>query len=139
MKEVTLIQCTDSKRESIAMAKNLYDESDYFRKMRKWAEAQSGSWFILSAKHGLVPPNKPLEPYDEYGLSDSQAVEIALLINGLGFDVVHLCAGRAYTDRLVPELEKEGLEVLNYFAGLGIGERKQKLNAKANELLNGSL
>jgi len=139
MSDVTLIQCSDSKRDSIAMAKELYDESDYFKRMRTWAEARGDPWFILSAKHGLVAPQEPIEPYDKRGLSKSQAVEIALLIQGLGFDTVHITAGRDYTKHLVPEFERDRVDVINHFAGLGIGERKKQLQIRTNELLNGSL
>lgn len=131
---VTLIQCTDSKRDEMAMAKDLYDESRYFRKMRKWAEARDDPWFILSAKHGLAAPNEPIEPYDAYGLSDSQAIGISLLLSGLGFETVHLTAGMAYTDPLVPELEQDGLDVVNHFAGEPIG-RREKLLSEATESL----
>jgi len=139
MTDITLIQCTNSKRDSIAMAKNLYDESDYFKRMRAWAEARGDPWFILSAKHGLVAPQEPIEPYDERGLSKSQAVEIALLVQGLGFDTVHITAGTDYTKHLVPEFERDGVDVINHFAGLGIGERKKQLRICANKLLNSSL
>ncbi len=40
--------------------------SDYFTKMRNYAEASGHPWFILSAEHGLVQPDEWLEPYDCY-------------------------------------------------------------------------
>jgi len=64
---VTLIQCTNSKRDSVALARNLYDESRYFRLMRAWAEDRGDPWFILSAKHGLVPPGELLHRITSVG------------------------------------------------------------------------
>jgi hypothetical protein len=66
---VTLIQCTDSKHDEPSKAKNLYTESSYFRAMRSWAKARGNGWYILSAKHGLLPPERKIEPYNAVGLS----------------------------------------------------------------------
>lgn len=133
---VTLIQCTDTKRsndpEDAYRAQNLYDASSYFRKMRAWAEARGDPWYIMSAKHGLVAPNEIIAPYDERGISKAQAIEMALKLDALGFDTVHVTAGRDYTQHLVPELERDGIDVVNHFAGEPIGRRKQLL-AEAND------
>ena len=40
--------------------------SDYFNKMRAYAETTGLPWFILSAEHGLVSPDEWLEPYERY-------------------------------------------------------------------------
>jgi hypothetical protein len=136
-RDVTLIQCTNSKRstnpDDVFRARNLYDASDYFTKMRAWAESHDRPWYILSAKHGLVAPDEIIAPYDERGISKSQAVEIALQITGLGFDTVHITAGRDYTEHLVPEIERDGVDVVNHFAGEPIGRRKQLLAEAVDE------
>jgi len=137
--QVTLIQCTNSKRSEKSKAKNLYDESAYFRAMKQYANAKNDEWYILSAKHGLVEPETELEPYDEFGLSETQAADIAHKLDGFGVDVVEVVAGSKYTDPLIPELEARGIDVINNFAGLKIGERLEKLNIKTAELRNGSL
>jgi len=124
-KEVTLIQCTDSKRDTASKARDLYDESRYFRKMRAWAEWRGVPWYILSAKHGLVDPDTVLAPYNERGISKEQAREIADKLSDV--DTVHVTAGRDYTDHLVPELEHWGVDVVNHFAGEMIGRRMQLL------------
>lgn len=124
-KEVTLIQCTASKRDTPAQARDLYDESRYFRKMRAWAEWRGVPWFILSAKHGLVHPDDVLEPYNERGISEEQAREIADELSDA--ETVHITAGRDYTDHLVPELERRGVDVVNHFAGERIGTREKLL------------
>ena len=126
---VTLIQCTNTKRDQPAPAKDLYDESAYFRKMRAWAESRDCRWYILSAKHGLLHPGTNVEPYDERGLSEPQAAEIAAKLNADGVERVDVCAGRDYLDPLEPELEAYGIEVVDSFAGLKIGERMSKLDS----------
>lgn len=133
---VTLIQCTDTKRDEPAAAKDLYDESRYFRKMRAWARAKRQPWLILSAKHGLVSPHQRLKPYNERGLSDSQAETIADELTDMGVETVDVTAGRGYTNPLVPALESRGIDVVNHFAGEKIGKREQLLAERTHELRN---
>lgn len=133
MSELTLITCTNQKRDESAPAKKLYDKSTYFRAMRSWAEARGDPWYILSAKHGLVIPTDDIEPYDDRGLNESQAVSVADKIAD-GYDTVHICAGRDYTDHLIPELEQRGVDVVEHFAGQRIGTRISNLQKRAAEL-----
>lgn len=136
---VTLIQCTNSKRDEKAPAKDLYDESGYFCDMRRYAEAKDYPWYILSAKHGLVQPETALEPYDEFGLSDRQGTEIAEQLVNRDVTVVEIVAGKKYTNPLIPELELRGIDVIDNFAGQKIGERRQNLQLRVSEILNASL
>jgi len=130
---VTLIQCTNSKRDSVALARNLYDESRYFRLMRAWAEDRGDPWFILSAKHGLVPPPRRITaPYNERGLTGDQADQISRSLHRLGVETVHITAGRDYTEPLIPRLESFGMDVIHHFAGEPIG-RREKLLREATE------
>ncbi len=62
---MVLIGCVKTKLGHGAPAKDLY-VSDYFAKMRAYAEASGRPWFILSAEHGLVSPEEWLEPYERY-------------------------------------------------------------------------
>lgn len=124
---VTLIQCTDLKRSGTHEARDLYDKSRYFRKMRDWAESRGDPWYILSAKHGLVHPSDQIEDYNELGISDDLAEQIAIDLHSMGVNVVHITAGRSYTDPLIPELEVRGIDVIEHFAGKRIGERERLL------------
>lgn len=137
--EILLIQCTDSKRDSPAAAKKLYDESDYFCKMRSYAEATGLDWYILSAKHGVVRPEETLEPYDDFGLSTDQATAIADQLANAGVSTVNIVAGKSYTETLVPELESFGITVHDGFQGMEIGERKRALKNKTRAEQNHSL
>jgi hypothetical protein len=132
MTDVTLIQCTNAKRDHEAPARMLYDESAYFRKMRAWARSRNDPWYVLSAKHGLVAPGEPLSPYDERGLSDAQAERIATQLANRGVTRVYVCAGRDYLDPLVPALEACSVDVVDPFAGLRIGERMNALEDRTD-------
>jgi len=134
-----LIQCTDSKRDEPAKARDLYDESTLFRAMRDYATAKNDEWYILSAKHGLVHPDTELEPYDAFGLSETQATQIAETLSELGVSTVEVVAGKKYIDPLVSALENHGIDVINNFTGLKIGERMAKLNTETAKMKNHSL
>lgn len=134
-----LIQCTKSKRDEPAKAKDLYDESDYFVAMRDYAEATGEDWYILSAKHGLVDPETVLEPYDDFGLSNQQAREIAEEIATGPYEYVELIAGKQYSNPLTPELEARGIDVVEIGRGQRIGTRIQTLNQKRREIVNEQL
>lgn len=132
--KATLIQCTNSKREGTHPARDLYDDSRYFRRMRAWAEAKDQPWFILSAKHGILHPDDEVSDYDARGLSDEQVGEIAAELVEMGFESVDITAGMDYTDPLVPELERRGVDVVNHFAGKRIGTREMLLEKETNRL-----
>jgi len=132
MTTLTLIQCTATKRDGTHAAKQLYDESTYFRKMRAWAESRDCEYAILSAKHGLVDPDERLTDYDERGVSSNLAKQIAGKLSNRGVDTIHICAGRDYTDALIPECEAVGIDCINHFAGKGIGKRMQLLKQRTD-------
>jgi len=134
-----LIQCTKSKRDEPTKAKDLYDASDLFCKMRAYAEAKHDEYRILSAKHGLVHPQDRIKPYDERGLSERQAEQIATAVAAWDVDTVEVVAGRGYLDPLIPELEAQGIDVINNFAGIGIGTRKKLLKERTQEHTNETL
>ncbi len=58
-----LIGCGARKLDHRSPAKDLYIGS-LFQARRRYAEASGGRWAILSALHGLVHPEQPLDPYD---------------------------------------------------------------------------
>lgn len=61
---IALVSCVKQKRDRPAPARDLY-VSTLFSLSRKYAEAHSDRWFILSAKYGLVQPEQVIEPYEE--------------------------------------------------------------------------
>lgn len=62
VKRYCLVGCGKSKRDGSLPARRKYDSS-YFRKKRRVAEKCDG-WWVLSAKHGAIPPNISIDDYD---------------------------------------------------------------------------
>ncbi|MFX1519409.1 MAG: DUF6884 domain-containing protein, partial [Promethearchaeota archaeon] len=67
MKTLAIITCVKEKRKGNHKAKDLYI-SDLFKKMRKYAETYNYDWRIISAKHGLINPEKMIESYEDESL-----------------------------------------------------------------------
>lgn len=63
MKTVAIVGCGKAKRDFRSKARNLYT-SNYATKKRDFAEVVADDWFVLSAKHGLVEPDRRIDPYD---------------------------------------------------------------------------
>lgn len=60
---IGLVGCSSTKLSHPAPARELYT-SPLFRKASAYAELTCESWYILSAKHGLLHPDQVVEPYD---------------------------------------------------------------------------
>lgn len=130
--DVVLVGCVKTKLSGGASAKDLYT-SDYFAKMRAYAEGSGYPWFILSAEHGLVSPDDWLEPYDCYlpdtsreyrrawGQKVASQLEAALgPLAGVALDV-H--AGSAYVQSVRLAVEPLGAVVVDQLEGLSFGRR----------------
>jgi hypothetical protein len=61
---IGLVGCVKSKQKRATAAADLYT-SPLFRSRRRYVESTCRSWYILSAKHGLISPAVELEPYDQ--------------------------------------------------------------------------
>ncbi|MBY6364208.1 hypothetical protein HQ609_13960 [Rhodococcus corynebacterioides] len=130
--DVVLVGCVKSKRPEGALAKDLYT-SDYFAKMRAYAESTERPWFILSAEHGLVSPNEWLEPYNcylpdmsrEYRRSWGQkvATQLEAAVGPLTGVVVDIHAGSAYVESTEAALRPLGAVVVDQLRGLSFGRR----------------
>ena len=62
--DVILVGCTKSKRSASCPARDMYDPSDLFRLRRAYAEASGRPWAILSARLGVVGPEREIDPYN---------------------------------------------------------------------------
>jgi hypothetical protein len=60
-----LVACTKRKRAELAVARDMYDKSPWFRKARCCVEVTGCPWFILSAEYGLVAPDQMIRPYEK--------------------------------------------------------------------------
>ena len=61
--DLVLVGCVKSKRTWPGAARDLYD-SPLWRCRRRYAEQSGVPWFILSAEHGLLPPETRIRCYD---------------------------------------------------------------------------
>ena len=135
MANIGLISCVSKKRPSAAEAKDLY-YSALFAKSRKFIEQRCDSWFILSAKYGLVEPADVIEPYEETLNKKSlrKRVEWAdrvwtVLRQRLRpDDHVTILAGERYRESLVPLMKEYGCQVDVPMQGLSIGRQLQWLS-----------
>ena len=135
MQQLYLITCTKRKHSKRMPAKDLYTASELFSLARDFverslarmkAEGIKGGWFILSAKHHLLDPEREIEPYDEtlYDKTLKQrqkwaeeVVEQLMKYCYLrGFDPfqtrITILAGYVYTEYLIPRLRHEGFQVV---------------------------
>jgi hypothetical protein len=119
------------------MAADLYT-GDLFQKSRAYVEERrtiSSRWFILSAKHGALPPHEPLTSYDR-ALRDCSAAERRAWASELAEQLLRwttrrnyfvVLAGRLYREHLLPKLRAAGHPCSLPLAGMGIGEQKRWL------------
>ena len=132
--EIGLVSCVKTKRDELATPKNLYT-SDYFEKMRSYAEQHHDDWWILSAKHGLLDPDgEPIEPYNEtltgarvakkreWSEKVAEQLDDERLLTEETTLVLH--AGKDYYEELLPLIEDSGVTIEIPTEGLYIGEKK---------------
>lgn len=126
---IGLVSCSGRKLPRSAPARDLY-ASPLFRKSRELVELTCDAWAILSAAHGLVLPDRVLEPYD-VTLTRLEAAERRRwaeatreeILDVFGRDCTfYVLAGVHYLAAL------EGLSVITPLAGLGIGKRLRRLD-----------
>jgi hypothetical protein len=131
-RRVILIGCVKSKLARRAPAKDLYC-STLWQRRRHYAEASGARWLILSAKHGLLEPDKRIAPY-ELALGKMPAAErrawgervVRQLedqlgsISGTTFEV-H--AGAAYRRAIEPGIVERGGKLTSPLAHLGQGKQ----------------
>lgn len=135
---IYLVACAKRKGAAPAAARDLY-ASDWFRSARAYVEAERRRWFILSALHGLLPPEQRIEPYDvtlkgqsaQRRRQWSEEVASALRHREPALGKVLLLAGEAYAQFLVPKLLANGIVVERPMLGLRQGEQLRWLKAHA--------
>jgi hypothetical protein len=108
-----------SKLRKAAPARELYSRSPWFRTARKIVEASGVRWFILSAKHGLIAPDRVTAPYDatlkDIARSGRQVWAGRVLKELLpaleGERRVVVFAGREYREFLIAPMRDAGIAV----------------------------
>lgn len=140
MAEIYLVPCASEKRSEPAPAQDLY-VSDLFTKCRHYAERRSDRWYILSAKYGLVPPDRVIEPYDqtlnEMRKPERKAWAARVLADILRVasagDCLTFLAGARYREFLIPELQSRGYRIRVPMKGMVFGKQKQWLKQRIGE------
>lgn len=125
------------KKSSPAAAKDLY-VSSLFCKVRAYVEHMGQPWFILSARYGLVHPDKVIEPYDctlngmrTAGRRNWASEVLSQLTPRLeAVASVTFFAGQRYREFLEQPLRTRGLIVNVPMRGLKIGEQLRWLNQR---------
>lgn len=133
--DLCLVSCVSKKQVHPAPAKELYI-SDWFMKVRTLVETQGWPWFILSAQHGLVHPDKEIAAYEKT-LNTMRVDERRAWANDVmralegrldGVRSVVVFAGEKYREFLVPETQRRGVQVHVPMEGLQIGKQLAWLN-----------
>lgn len=137
---MVLVACAGTKLGRAAKAKDLY-VSSLFKKSRAWAECHGDRWYILSAKHGLLDPERVIRPYEKT-LNQAGRVECrawaARVMKTLddvlpGRSRVVFLAGDRYRRDLVPALKARGHSVECPVEGLRIGQQLSWLNGQRGQ------
>lgn len=132
---VALVACAAAKLTSPSAARDLY-VSSLFRKSRAYVEANADSWFVLSAKHGLVAPDRVIEPYDvtlnampvaERRRWSEQVNRQLAEVVGPG-DRLLVLAGARYREGVESVQRSRGVVVDVPMQGMRIGEQLQWLS-----------
>ena len=135
-----LVACAKKKRASARRARDLYS-SALFTKASELADRCAEDWFILSAKHGLLHPERVIEPYD-LTLNSMSAAERRAWADGVlemllpsmrGSEEMAILAGSVYRENLVGPIKALGCQVEIPMDGLKIGRQLQWLNEKLGE------
>lgn len=149
---VALVGCGRAKLPHAAPAKYLYT-GPLFQAARAWVEVTYSEWWILSARHGLVHPERVLEPYDATlnTLPEAERRQWAWDTFGqivmertaghfpdsagdlLLAPIIVVLAGNHYRRYLIPDLRAAGYQVHVPLAGLGIGQQIAWLKARREE------
>lgn len=150
MKTIVLVGCGKDKLSHPAKVKDMYT-GPLFKKARAYAERIGDSWWILSAKYGLLGPDEKIEPYDEtlakkpkkerhwWNVNVRNSISCNLLqwieVSGPNVRCVpakFVClAGEPYLEffEISPEIRKCCI-IEKPLAGMGIGQRLQFLSLK---------
>ena len=134
-KAVYLISCVGKKRATPRKARDLYT-SDWFLKARDYVERARSPWFILSAEHGLIPPDLIVAPYErtlnKMSVAERKAwaarVKAQMQTSLPAADRIVVFAGLRYREYLMDYLRKRARVVDVPMEGLTIGRQLHYLS-----------
>ena len=137
---IVLVSCAAQKQKTPARAADLYT-SPLFRRAREFAEAHGDAWFILSALHGLLHPERITAPY-EFTLKECRRREreqwawrvlCELRSAAPPGSRIIILAGKLYREHLEYELTRCGYTVEVPMRGMGIGQQLHFLIAETKK------
>lgn len=127
---VALVSCVKSKRAAPHPARDLYT-SPLFKGLRRYAETHADRWYVLSAKHGLLDPDRVTAPYEQTlntmgeaarrRWADEVNAELAEILPARAEVIV--LAGVRYREHVVPFLKGRGHTVSIPLEGLSFGRQ----------------
>lgn len=129
---VFLVSCVSKKKPGRHASKDLYCSS-WFLKARCYVESRGGRWYILSAKYGLLNPEKMIGSYD-VTLMKMKSAERKVWASRVLKDLLRKCpvprrvtifAGQRYREYLVPPLEASRYRIEVPLRKKGIGKQLQ--------------
>ncbi len=134
-KQIVLIPCGSKKLALSAKAKDLYTGELFKRNLEYAYKLKPYTIYILSAKHGLLALEQVIAPYEKtlnkMPISERRAwasrVIKQMKEKGIAIkqDKFTFLAGQKYREFLVPEMNKNDIEIP--LEGLKIGEQLQRL------------
>lgn len=140
---LVLVGCGADKADTAQPARDLY-RSSYFSLKRDVAEL-ADAWYIISAEHGLLAPDRIIEPYNtEWSTLPvaTQQQRVTEIIDDLTpalqlVDRVVFLAGQSYRDPLIDAIADRGFSVAvvsPFEATSGFQDQMQFLAAERDRL-----
>lgn len=142
-KTIALVSCVGKKLSYAAPAGELYC-SQWFKKASAYARQEADDWYILSARYGLLPIDRVVEPYN-VTLNKMPASERREWAKRVLTDLrkiiepgdrIIILAGAKYRENLVGPIVEMGLKVEVPMQGLGIGQQNSWLKKQIGDSTN---
>lgn len=136
MSRIALVSCSSRKRDYDCPASELYSASVGFRLACDYAKTVADRVYILSAKHGLVPDDTVLSPYNEClldrGTCERRQWAEGILaelreVTDLAVDEFIILAGVKYYEFLLPHIKRYSLPLKGKRQGERIPELRRLL------------
>jgi len=144
--KIALVSCTKLKQNYPCQAQDMYLPSQLFKKARNYIEQNNyDTWFILSAKHGLLKSTDVIEPYNISlnTMKKNEIVEWSYNVYDqlckFELSQVDFYAGEKYRKYLIPLLQNKNININIPLKGLGIGQQLKfykEVNYHSNILCN---
>lgn len=138
MKKIALVACVSKKHNQPRPAGQMYT-SALFTKASAYAKHTTDEWYILSAKHGLVDPQRIIAPYDEtlnkMPIKNRRAwaakvwMDLRKILRS--GDTVIMLAGQRYREHLIQPIRSMGCQIRIPMEGLTIGKQMQWLDRQS--------